>query len=248
MAQPPADVTAFACSLHAILATSPPSLAAPASADALPVLTQLLQPDFLNGNNEAHSVWRALQQLPPTATSFGGAARSSVDQTAASPSATISPHFALALLKQTSHDNALEALDDGSCCISCPFNPTSAEQIELAPHSITLTEVSPGDDATVREANTKWWELPWSAGKKLHRQKRLMARKVNHRVQQDTRRKLIVYLFRPSIRQTISYRYLLHGGGTKSFFPQLLWVMACHDADIDEPDGDFALFPALALA
>jgi hypothetical protein len=176
MSQPPFDVDAFADSLHALLATPPPFLSAPASAISLPVLTQLLQPDFLNGSNEAHSVWRALQQLPPPSDGFGGAAKSSVEGATAT-----SPHLALAFSGGARDSADLEPLDDGSCCISCALGATSADQLELAPHSITLVEVPLSGDAFAHEVTTKWWELPRSGGKKLHRQKRLVARKVRRR-------------------------------------------------------------------
>ncbi|ORY66960.1 hypothetical protein BCR35DRAFT_334514 [Leucosporidium creatinivorum] len=169
MTTPALDVTAFANSLHALLATPPPSLSAPTSANALPVLSQLLQPEFLNGSDEMHSVWRALQQLPPP--SFEGAATAARSSTGEAGSAGAPTSLYLVLA------SSLDALDDGSCCISCPLDPTSAEQLELAPHSISLVEVPLADDAAAQEVNTKRWQLPWSNGKKLQRQKQVLERK-----------------------------------------------------------------------
>lgn len=202
------EVAAFANSLHALLSTSPPlltSLGANGASSSLPLLAQLLQPSFLNGQEEEHSVWHALQQLPaPTSSSTSPTAPST--NTASAPP---SPYLALASVGAPHDLGHLEIVDDGSCCISCPLNVSSAEEIQLTPHFITLAELprAEGTAGERKDDKEKWWAPHWSKGKTEGETKRTLAKKVSARRPRCQRRAHHPFLRRRSNRLRTSCRF-----------------------------------------
>jgi hypothetical protein len=131
--------------------------------------SQLLQHSFLNGACSEDSVWTALDNLVPPSLSRNAS--------------TSTPFFTLSASQTTNGESVIEALDDGSICVSFPLNfqtnsteKSVVEVIEIVPHRVELVEVTNpveskkkgGTDAVNQEGATKgegdgkkWWDFEW---------------------------------------------------------------------------------------
>ncbi|GAA5828460.1 hypothetical protein JCM5353_006995 [Sporobolomyces roseus] len=168
----PLDHQSCALSIHSTLSAGPPSFCSLSeeegtAPEALGLLSQLLQPSFLNGDKPAESVWIALDKL-------------------VSPSLAHKPHqpnpFLNLHVQQSNEDNTTtEVLDDGSICVSFPvnFDPSSSpkaviEQIQVVPYTVELVEAEVDEDGKVNpkglanqggkrtsEDGRKWWDFDW---------------------------------------------------------------------------------------
>ncbi|GAA6042526.1 hypothetical protein JCM8097_004647 [Rhodosporidiobolus ruineniae] len=203
MAFQPADAHTFALSVRNALSTSPPFLLAadeglgeqPA---ALGLLSQLLSPTFLNGTDDANSVWAALDALVPPST-----VPSTTSATKDSTATLLSfPFFGHSGAKEEKAD--LAVLDDGSICVSVPLSPSpSADEIQGVPYTVEHTEVEVDEQGAVSPSSSfasssssqgarrnsddggRWWSLGWGAKetpkgeRKLRKvQKAVLAKKI----------------------------------------------------------------------
>ncbi|GAA6014904.1 hypothetical protein JCM10207_002218 [Rhodosporidiobolus poonsookiae] len=161
--------------VRSALSTSPPFALLPTDEaggkqpEALALLAQLLQPSFLAGDEEKHSLYSALDAaLPPSAT-----APTTSDATSTLLSFPWSHATAPA-------DEKLELLDDGSVCVSLPLNlgakPIVLVDISAVPYDVESVPVEVSEDGSIQpttqvEKNArrlsddggKWWSFGWNS-------------------------------------------------------------------------------------